>query len=49
MGDRTTDSELQKGEAMDSRLLAIADGFGEGVGKVREITWFPLKEPFASS
>ena len=26
----------QKGEAMDPPLLAIADGFREGIGKVRE-------------
>jgi hypothetical protein len=29
-------ADHQKGEAMDCRLLAIADGFGEGIGKVRE-------------
>jgi len=29
-------ADHQKGEAMDSRLLAIAYGFREGIGKVRE-------------
>jgi hypothetical protein len=34
LGKADENADHQKGEAMDSRLLAIANGFGERVGKV---------------
>ncbi len=37
------DADHQKGEAMDPPLLAIADGFGEGIGKVCETRGYNLE------